>query len=308
MHVFFGYDAKTKRVYVLQWKDKSNPRAEFAKLFDRAVSVQDGDVIGEAQEVKDDGPEHIFILPYYGKSIPTAVKEHFQHKHPHAIIRQGSFQSRDLGRSYDLTSAVEVAVQQPALDLNSASWAREQFRPASKGILRSWFGSRLQIKTAEAAMDGCMIALYPPPEVGKKLLVDGGEPLERLHITLIFFKDKAADRGDWDKLPAIMEKACDGFGPLEGKIGGYGVFHNKEEGDVLWAHPDVPKLAELRQELVEAVEDAGFPVSTDHGYSPHITLLYGHDGDLPALEEPIPVTFDAVYLVTGDEKKGTVSL
>jgi len=138
--------------------------------------------------------------------------------------------------------------------------------------------------------------------VSGKLALEDGEPSERLHITLLYFQDKAADRDDWDKLPKILDEVCLGYKALEGEIGGYGVFHGNEDGPVLWAHPDVPELVELRQELLEAVEKGGFKVSDDHGFSPHITLKYGHEGELPKLDSPIPITFDAVYFVRGDEK------
>lgn len=43
------------------------------------------------------------------------------------------------------------------------------------------------------------------------------------------------------------------------------------------ALPDVPALADYRQDLVHILEGEGAEVASDHGYTPHITLKYGAD-------------------------------
>jgi hypothetical protein len=63
---------------------------------------------------------------------------------------------------------------------------------------------------------------------------------------------------------------------------------------------DVPGLTELRQSVVAALESAGHPQQSEHGFTPHMTLGY----DLPELD-PVPatpVTFDTAYLVVGEQR------
>lgn len=139
-------------------------------------------------------------------------------------------------------------------------------------------------KTAEADMEGCMVALFLDEKDGNKLKIRGGEPVENMHITLCYFVDKQADRDDWDEVMRIVEQTANQHPPMTGKISGYGTFQS-DEGDVLWASPAVQGLAELRHKIFEAVEDAGFTVSKEYDWVPHITLKYNHRGKLPKNKE-----------------------
>lgn len=154
---------------------------------------------------------------------------------------------------------------------------------------------------AEADMEGAMVGIFLPKETAKKLHLKGGEPVEQLHITLLYFKDKAADRDDWDEVARITEQIANQTPALKGKISGYGMFQN--DVDVLWASPSVQGLAELRHKLFEACEDAGFHVSTDHDWAPHITLKYDFKGKLPKIEEPIEFELDTLSFARGDNHK-----
>ena len=59
------------------------------------------------------------------------------------------------------------------------------------------------VKKAEADMQGSMLALPIPINIANAIKMDGGEPPELMHITLAYFKDKAADRDDWDQVIEI---------------------------------------------------------------------------------------------------------
>lgn len=149
------------------------------------------------------------------------------------------------------------------------------------GLLARLLSKRV---TAEADMEGCMVALFLDETDAKKLKVRGGEPIENMHITLAYFSDKQADRDDWDEVKKLVEQIANQHPPLTGKVSGYGTF-SSDDGDVLWASPAVQGLAELRHKIFEACEDAGFHISTEYDWVPHITLKYKHKGRLPKNKE-----------------------
>ncbi len=154
-------------------------------------------------------------------------------------------------------------------------------------------------------MSGAMLGLRVPINIANAIKIDGGEPAELMHITLAYFKDAAADRDDWDTVKQIASKYTQ-FNGLQGSITGYGTFDNEEV--VLWAQPEVPGLEELRERLVKDCNDAGFPVDDKFpDFKPHITLAYDWEGDVPELEQPIPVTFDGLYFYQGEKMQKVAS-
>ncbi len=98
----------------------------------------------------------------------------------------------------------------------------------------------------------------------------------------------------------VIEPLARQHGAITGSIGGSGVFNN--DVDVLYASVDAPGINELRHEIVEAAEDAGFQVSKEHSFTPHVTLQYDHKGKLPK-RDPIDVSFDSLYIVIAGEKE-----
>lgn len=170
-----------------------------------------------------------------------------------------------------------------------------------KSYFSPHFDQLLQKKKAAADMEGAMIGLFLDPPTGKKLKQPGGEPIENMHITLIYFQEKADARDDWDEVERLVEQFANQYAALDGSINGFGVFYNDE--DLLWAVPSVNGLAELRSELLEAVEDAGFPVNNEHDWVPHITLKYGWADKLPELEEPLQLKFNELTFAKGEDKQ-----
>ena len=155
-------------------------------------------------------------------------------------------------------------------------------------------------KAAESMIgSGAMVALYPSAEVAEHLAVEGGSPAGELHVTLAFLGDRAAVE-DPAGLAAQVQSAIAGTPPLSGEVGGIGIFPDKGDGTPVWVPVDVPGLAELRGSVVGALDAAGTPQVSEHGFTPHLTLGY----DLPGLDpvDPTPVTFDTAYLVVGDDR------
>jgi len=182
-------------------------------------------------------------------------------------------------------------------------YTKETVSPASVRALRHLLSLKVKeaplVKQAEADMEGAMIAVFIPERVGEKIKIEGGEPVEMMHITLCYFEDKGADRDDWDEVEQIVQRYAQKYPVLKGEIGGYGVFSNEEP--VLWASPAIPQLAELRYELYTACNEAGFTVSDKFGWAPHITLAYNWDDDLPKLDAKIPVELEYLRFAKGDK-------
>jgi 2'-5' RNA ligase len=147
------------------------------------------------------------------------------------------------------------------------------------------------------ANTGAMVALYPSPDVAQQLAQEGGEPVEELHLTLAFLGGAAAI-GEPEALKGLVQGFAAATPPLAGEIAGLGHFTSGEEA-VTYASPDLPGLPGMRQCLVEALEEAGFGPSKEHGYIPHITLAYDHrEPDVPN----VPLRFECLSLVLGDER------
>lgn len=159
---------------------------------------------------------------------------------------------------------------------------------------------------------GMMLALLLDAETAAQLALPGGEPANDLHITLAYLGDiEDKDFSDGRYRPhtepvmiqRVLKAVTSAAAPLVGKVGGVGCFSTPMQMPVI-ATVDVPGLAELRHELVTALDQANYYVAYDHGYTPHITLDYVQPGDpvtlkfLPAL----PLTFDVVWLCVGGER------
>ncbi len=184
-------------------------------------------------------------------------------------------------------------------------------KPASAAPAKS-----AQVK--EAALNpqytGMMLCFYPSPAVAKKLAVKGGEPARALHITLAYLGDTGDDPQDElfrphthpFKIRQAIELVTKRAAPLSGKIAGLGRFTSTPDGEKtpVFAAVDVPGLAELRSDLVEKVEAAGYFVAQDHGFTPHITLDYiDADAPMPDLEVPdVPLELDTLYLVVAGKR------
>jgi len=158
----------------------------------------------------------------------------------------------------------------------------------------------LQERLAGADKEGVMIAVYMPEDAGKELKQRGGEPIEDMHVTMIYFEQAAHERDDWDELHPIIQGIANKYPKMEGKINGFGIFYNDE--DVLWAAPSLIGLADLRAELAQAVEDAGFPIGKEYDWMPHVTLKYEHKGKLPKLKDPIELSIPTLTMVKAEDR------
>lgn len=149
-----------------------------------------------------------------------------------------------------------------------------------------------------AAHSGCMIALYPTPQVQEALAVPGGEAAKDIHLTLAYLGDAAGL--DLDRLKSVVAGVAEGAVPMDGEISGFGVFTATPNQVVTYASADVPALAGFRQRLFDALVAASFPVATNHGYTPHMTVSYSDQRELKVPN--VKLSFDSVWLVAAGQK------
>lgn len=149
---------------------------------------------------------------------------------------------------------------------------------------------------------GCMLALYPPPELAAQLAVPDGLPPGELHLTVAYC-GKADDVDQTALLRAAQQTAR--RGPIAARISGLARFVGGEDGDVIVALVDSPDLEDLRRDVTDQLAAAGIDYPRDHGYTPHITLIYldpGADAPEEIEIEPAEVTFAALSVVHGEQR------
>lgn len=155
------------------------------------------------------------------------------------------------------------------------------------------------VSAAVNKFDGSMVALYPTEEQARKLSVEGGQDPDRLHVTLVFFPE----RPDLDVVRPILEGLVAEWAEMEGKVGGLGAFAPGDNGTPVIALPSVPGLTEFRAELVSRLDLAGVPYSKQHGFQPHLTLMYADEVEMPGGKVGLPLSFGAVSYADGEERE-----
>lgn len=152
-------------------------------------------------------------------------------------------------------------------------------------------------------MPGLFIACFLPADQVQQLAVDGGEPVESLHITLAALGDPASLPDDaLETAQRICMAAACTYAPLAGVSAGFGVFRAPDK-DCFWACVDVPGLACLREQLCQALCDAGLEPLTDHGWCPHITLAYLQPGTTVSIapEAEVPLQLGTIAACLQDD-------
>lgn len=135
---------------------------------------------------------------------------------------------------------------------------------------------------------------------------------ENIHLTLAFFPDNDFSK-DPNAIPIARDlilsalDTCDIKEPWQGTIQGYGVFNGGEDGPVLYASLDLPKLNEFRARICTLLDELGLNYAKDHDFTPHVTLAYL--GDSFALPEgfqipDLPVTFLQVFVAANNKRYG----
>lgn len=149
--------------------------------------------------------------------------------------------------------------------------------------------------------DQAMVALRPLPAEADALALPGGEPPAYLHVSLAILQGpEVEDRAD--ELAQIVADVAKGQDQLAGGVTGVGAFKSKAKFPLV-ALPDAKGLLDLRERVMTALADGGFPPSESHDYIPHVTLAYADEPELP---DPrvlgLPLTFQALTLARGGQE------
>lgn len=204
---------------------------------------------------------------------------------------------------FDLSNIVEKYLDQHP----DKPWAKLlQWKHESPSGPEPWVPTTARRKTLTALFsessdfgadtEGVMIAIVPPKEIGQQLLVEGGEPLEALHVTLCYLGSASEHTEDQMKgLESLVRAWARTQKPFTARVGGAGTFANPGE-HVLWAHVDIPGGGGIRHSLNELLLEHGYQVRNDHGWTPHITLKY-HTSHVRFLPKVEPATWDVTEVV-----------
>lgn len=168
--------------------------------------------------------------------------------------------------------------------------------------------------TAAADHDGYMVAFTPPPHVIEAIHADidalwgaDAEHPTQYHVTLVY-------PGDSDAIdPIAFEVAArdwaSRWGTFTAKVSGYGVFHQDGGEKVLYASIDAPGAGAMRQDLVDTMRRFGIDPPENHGWTPHMTLVYEGEANTPTPPQELPEealgewTVSDVAIVIGQDWK-----
>ncbi len=118
-----------------------------------------------------------------------------------------------------------------------------------------------------------------------------------IHLTLAFLGDTEEDK--IALLTRMLKEKCSGFGSLEFRLAGTGLFKSFRDARVIWAGITQPeRLSELNNVIAEGLKQNGFPVE-ERPFKPHLTLgrikfLKDPDKLRDALEEYYDAEFQTV--------------
>lgn len=154
---------------------------------------------------------------------------------------------------------------------------------------------------------GAMIAFILPASVKKKIVLKKKDYPDdhdiqdesKLHITLVYL-GKANDLKDKkEQIVEVIKNFAEKENKVKGSISGVGRFNAKEdEPHPFYASFDSGQLPKFREHLVDALSVIGVDIATNHGFSPHITVLYmPSDAETPKIVYPsIDMEFECVTL------------
>lgn len=148
--------------------------------------------------------------------------------------------------------------------------------------------------------DGCMIALYPTPDLAEQLAVEGGLPAGELHITVAYLGD--ANQVDADALREVTAELAARH-PFTAELAGLARFTGGDK-DVLVALVDAASLEDLRRDTLDALNERGIQIPRTHGYTAHLTLSYLEPDEAPPLGrlDAQTVEFTALSAVHGTDR------
>lgn len=153
---------------------------------------------------------------------------------------------------------------------------------------------------------GAMIALVPSSDDRNRLFIDGGEPLEELHLTLAYLGEAADIPADVQSEIIEWVRAL-GQAQAPITVNGFGLAHfNPGDEKACWVllvSDDDDALEVVHHVVMEklAADDAGFTMPANkRPWIPHVTLIYDSDDWFAELVDRVgPITFDTLRVTFG---------
>lgn len=168
-----------------------------------------------------------------------------------------------------------------------------------------WPGEKKETRALAASADvstGAMIALVPSAADAARLVVDGGEPIDQLHVTLAYLGDAADYSPD---VPGMLVEALSNRGPLplvHADAFSVNVFN---PGTATDRDPCIvmglsgADLDHVHGHVADMLADVGLDLPEQHRpWIPHVTLAYTDDLSRVAefADRVGPVTFDHIVV------------
>lgn len=159
---------------------------------------------------------------------------------------------------------------------------------------------------------GLCIMTFLPPNLARKLYMEGGEDQRDLHITWAFLGDSSDYTSEQiDLLYTVVEECAKYIPPIRVRIASTDTFAptDSSEGKVpYFAAVESEQLMQWRDFLCTVLDTFGLPYSKTFDYHPHITLAYlDEHAPVPAPHfEPQTLTLESVTLSAGNMRFGFV--
>ena len=122
---------------------------------------------------------------------------------------------------------------------------------------------------------GVAVVLPLPAAVAVEMAATGGERPEDLHLTLAYLPNDGAPLDLLTTLRSVVAAWAASTAPMAATLGGIGrFFASGDELDPVYLSIDAPHLSDAREALVRGLSAVGVKVSKEHGFVPHVTLVY----------------------------------
>ena len=158
------------------------------------------------------------------------------------------------------------------------AYRRDRHSGAGNCVCGRHEGHQIHIADAEQAKStGGMAALLPRRDDAHHLVVRQGEPLDDLHLTLVYLGEDVTSIPGGD-LPPALASVADQFPALDARVFGHAIFNpdgfKDRDPALVYLVGDSEDLSALQQATERACCDV-FPLPEQHKpFIPHITAGY----------------------------------
>lgn len=152
----------------------------------------------------------------------------------------------------------------------------------------------------QAKSTGGMIALLPRQQDAEMIAVPGGEPVEDLHMTVVYFGEDVTGIDSSEILDACYS-ITDQFTEIDAKVFARAVFNpTGDDPCAVYLIGDNPDISDMYRQLRDVAESVPGAAEQHDPYFPHITIAYN---PMAELSYQGPIVFDRLLLAWAGDKK-----